>query len=273
MLAMQGPSQLCCVNIQNSSQPDEVRRETDRAAHLIVAGELVAAVTHDLRQPLTAIEMNVAAALRLLERAVATQISAEGHARIAEAIAALRDVLGEQHRMRDSLQVLQDLVAHREPMFRPIDLVETARAVTRLVASDAMARHLDIELAHDDAVPRVFADDALVRQALLNILIDTFELASQSGHERTRVVVDVRSNDASSVDVTIHYNATATAPRPSDRWGLAVARSVVEAHGASLMVRDGETGTWVITRWPIRNRTTQHDPMVVRDPGELNERQ
>jgi signal transduction histidine kinase len=271
MLAMLRRRQHCGVNIENSSQPDETRREAERAARLAVAGELVAAVTHDLRQPLTAIEMNVAAAVRFLERAANTQLSAEGHSRIAEAIAALRDALGEQHRMREALQVLQDLTARRDPTFRPLDLVETVREVVRLMASDAVAHHVDIELAHDDQVPRVLADVVLVRQALLNILIETFESTSQLGHDKPRILVDVRSHDADTVDITVQYTATPTSPRPSDRWGLAIARSVVEAHGAALMVRDSDTGIWVITRWPLRNMTTSRAQALAGDAGEAYE--
>src|SRR6516162_11891098 len=44
------------------------RSELERASRLALAGELVAAVTHDLRQPLTALQMNVAAAVAFLRR-------------------------------------------------------------------------------------------------------------------------------------------------------------------------------------------------------------
>ena len=69
----------------------------------VVTGELVSAITHDLRQPLTAVEMNVSAAIVFLERATP---------QIEEAIEALNDALGQQRRMRDALQVLQHLAMH-----------------------------------------------------------------------------------------------------------------------------------------------------------------
>src|SRR5947209_20236024 len=82
-------------------RPASARR--DRATQLTVAGALVAAITHDLRQPLTALEMNVAAALHFL-RPPTPQIES--------AIEALHDVLVQQGRMRESLQVLHDLAVN-----------------------------------------------------------------------------------------------------------------------------------------------------------------
>src|SRR3954463_15666045 len=75
-----------------------------RDSRFALAGELVAAVTHDLRQPLTAIEMNVSAALRFLRRSPPA---------VAEALEALDDTFAQQRRMRDALQALQDLAVRR----------------------------------------------------------------------------------------------------------------------------------------------------------------
>src|SRR5262249_27917787 len=89
-----------------STQPHELtlrraRSELERASRLALAGELVAAVTHDLRQPLTAMEMNVAAAAAYLRRA---------NPAAAEALTALDDALAQGRRMSDARQALQDRV-------------------------------------------------------------------------------------------------------------------------------------------------------------------
>lgn len=106
--------------------------DASRAARLAVAGELVAAITHDLRQPLTAIEMNVAAALRQVQANREDESAAETAVRLHGAADALRDALAEQRRMREALQVLQDLAVRREPAFASVDL---ARACAKSCGS------------------------------------------------------------------------------------------------------------------------------------------
>ncbi len=59
----------------DTETPGAPGSDLDRSARLVVAGELVSAITNDLRQPLTALEMNVAAAVRLLETFGAGYIS------------------------------------------------------------------------------------------------------------------------------------------------------------------------------------------------------
>jgi signal transduction histidine kinase len=226
--------------------------DASRAARLVIAGELVAAITHDLRQPLTALEMNVAAALNRLE--LSPMDESPGHAaeRLQAVADALRDALAEQRRMREALQVLQDLAARREPSFAPVDLGESVREVVRLVSTDSFARHIHVDVNAPADLPRVSADAALVRQALLNILLDSLEATSSSAHKQGPVVVTVCSQKPGTVDVVItHFGDRADT---SGGLGLALARSVAGAHGGSLRVTgDSEHGVAVTTRWPIRN--------------------
>jgi signal transduction histidine kinase len=234
-------------------ESDEPRRDLERAARLVVAGEMVAAITHDLRQPLTAIEMNVAAALRLLETSDGTSGSdPTTRPRIAEAVAALRDALADQRRMREALQVLQDLAARREPAFRPLDIEHSVHDVVRLVSSDASARHINIDVRCASPLPHISADEALVRQALLNVLIDALESTTPSESGKRSVVVGVQPAGNDAVETVVTHFGAQTRTDGGEIWGLSLARSVADAHGASLTVQDDAAqGTSVSIRWPV----------------------
>lgn len=235
-----------------SRTDDAPSDDVSRAARLAVAGELVAAITHDLRQPLTAIEMNVAAALRQVEASRTDESPGQTAERLRGAADALRDALAEQRRMREALQVLQDLAVRREPAFASVDLGESVREVLRLVATDAFARHVRIDVTAPVDLPLVTADAALVRQALLNILLDSLEATSESSHREGPVRIAVRSQAAGSVDVVVTHFGLRT--DSGGGWGLALARSVADAHGGSLQVSgDPEHGLAVTTRWPVRH--------------------
>jgi signal transduction histidine kinase len=240
----------------DAAPTDAARADAARAARLVVAGELVAAITHDLRQPLTAIEMNVAAALRRLDDTPSDESPAQALERRHAIADALRDTLAEQRRMREALQVLQDLAARREPLFAAVDLSESVREVVRLVASDASSRHVNVDVVAPGDLPRVSADAALVRQALLNIVLDALEATSDSGHPEAPVVVTTSASEADAVDVVVtHYGERADS---TAGLGLALARSVTDAHAGSLRVSgDPERGVTVTTRWPVRSSLTR----------------
>lgn len=241
----------------------DTRSDTARAARLVVAGELVAAITHDLRQPLTAIEMNVAAALRRLDPPTPDETPAQAAERRRAVGEALRDALAEQRRMREALQVLQDLAARREPSFERVDLSESVREVVRLVASDAASRHVNIDVVAPLDLPRVSADATLVRQALLNIVLDALEATSDSAHDRGPVVVTASASSADTVDVVVtHFGERADS---TAGLGLALARSVTDAHAGTLRVSgDPQAGVTVTTQWPVRSASSTHTPETRR---------
>jgi signal transduction histidine kinase len=217
------------------------RSELERASRLALAGELVTAVTHDLRQPLTAVEMNVSAAAAFLRRPTPA---------IADALAALDDALAQERRMSEALQALQDLVVRRDPRRERCDAAEAIHDVVTLVQGDALARHIVIELEIGARTPPISGDPPLVRQALLNVLTDALEATSLSAHKHTPIRIATRGADTGVVIVVTHVGVRADGAG-LDEWGLALARSVVEAHGGTIDVTGTpDAGVSVVTRWP-----------------------
>jgi C4-dicarboxylate-specific signal transduction histidine kinase len=221
------------------------RSELERASRLALAGELVAAVTHDLRQPLTAVEMNVSAAAAFLRRPTPV---------MDEALAALDDALAQARRMRDGLQALQDLVIRRDPRVEACDVVAAVHDVIVLVQGDALARHVLVEVDVDPAVPPVSGDPVLIRQALLNIVTDALEATSLSTHKDAPIRIGVRPT-GDAVEIAVRHFGLRAEGVGLDDWSLALARSVVTAHHASISVTGtAEAGIAVVTTWPTYAR-------------------
>jgi signal transduction histidine kinase len=237
----EGPLSDATASRTNELSLRRARSELERASRLALAGEMVAGVTHDLRQPLTAIEMNVAAATAFLRRPTPA---------IDDALAALADALAQQRRMRDALQALQDLVIRREPRREPCNAIDAVHDVVALVQGDALARHVLIELEIDADVPAIAGDPVLVRQAFLNILMDALEATSLSPRKEMPIRIAVRRAE-SAVEVVVSHVGERADGAGLDEWGLALARSVVAAHGATIaMAGAPATGISVVTTWP-----------------------
>ena len=242
------------VQNQNTWNSERADPELERVSRLIVAGELVAAVAHDLRQPVTATEMNVSAALRLLTTCADDPSSATAKNALAETAEALRDALLELGRMRAALQVLEDLVRQREPVFVSMDAVALVNEAVQLVMSEVSARHTVIELKIPTSVPRIVADGVLVRQALLNILMNALESTSASRRPAGPITIAMHSDDgAGIVEVVITHFAPPDEPVGASERALALARAIAEVHDALLTIEgEPESGIAIRTRWPVR---------------------
>jgi signal transduction histidine kinase len=217
-----------------------MKDEIERATRLAVAGELVSTVTHDLRQPLTAIEMNVSAAMQFLRR---------GDPQPERALEALDDALVQQRRMRDALKVLEDLTARREPLHDRCDLAVIAREAIALIQSDATARQVPIELDVSSPVPLVSGDATLIRQALLNLLAGALEATSVSERRGGPVHLTLGTGTTGATATVTHFGLRPDTRSPDG--GLTLARSVADAHGGSIAIEgSADTGIRVLTTWP-----------------------
>jgi signal transduction histidine kinase len=216
--------------------------ESMQTAHLVAVGELVSAITHDLRQPLTALSMNVSAAIAFLNRPAPA---------VDEALESLNDALRQERRMRDELKILQDLAARREPQRGPVDMTMLVSEVAALVQSDAVARQVPIDLKIVAPVPIISGDAMLIRQATLDILLDGLRRASLNEPGARQMLISVR-RDGDTVEVAVTPAVVKTDPSTRDTWRLAVARAAVDVHQATITLdNDPATGVRLVTRWPI----------------------
>ena len=215
-------------------------RETPLPVHR--DGDLVSVVTHDLRQPLTAAELNIAAALHYLQRREPLPL---------EAIAALVDAQGQQRRLRDAIRALHSLSEHRPPSFSTTDAVSIVWDVVRVAAAEATAHQVPMRLVVYPPIPPVAADALLLRQALLDIANGALEAVARRAVPGSSVTIEVRPLTAAVEIVLTHAG-----PRPNtaqlESWAATLARSVVAGQAATIAVEDDAArDVRLVTRWPI----------------------
>jgi hypothetical protein len=228
---------------------EQARRDLIRTSQLAVAGELVGAITHDLRQPLTALQVNIE---------VATQSLHANPAQLAIALAALEDAGDDGRKLRDSVQVLHNLVAHREPIRTSVALGAIVTEVVRLVQSEADARQVRLRVVTARALPLLSADASMLREAVLSIVLDAVENAVPVDG-LTRVQVDTKALDDSSVELAVTHLRRPDS-NEDDAWALRVARLVAESHGATVSIESSSASETVVrTTWPASTTPAPHD--------------
>ncbi|HTI65134.1 MAG TPA: PAS domain-containing protein [Gemmatimonadaceae bacterium] len=210
---------------------------TDRVVQLAIAGELLSSITHDLRQPLTALRLTLSAALELARRAVPDD---------PELAAIIADALVQEERVSRKLAVVQDLVAHRAPASEPVDLAAVVQEVALIAKTEAIGRRVPFQSREANHLPTVFGDRRLIRAAMLGLVLDA--LGALTDTAPARVTLTARVVDDAQVEVAVCRFAD-EAP-PSADWVLSVARAVADVDSAPITVdSDGKTRSCVRLRW------------------------
>jgi len=220
--------------------------------------ELAASIAHELNQPLAAILSNAQAARRLLEKSPPD---------LAEALAALGDIADDDRRAGKVIQRMRAMLKRGEPRVTAQDTNELAREVGKMVASDALLRGAAVRLDLAPRLPRVRGDRIQLQQVLLNLVVNALDAVADRPPEERLVIVRTRTDGPSRVMVTVEDTGKGLGPEDLARVfeafyttkteglgvGLAISRSIVEAHGGRLSAENnvgaGATFRCVLPVW------------------------
>jgi signal transduction histidine kinase len=212
--------------------------ELSHAGRLSTAGQMAAAMAHELNQPLTAVTSSANAARRLLIRGRPDDI------------ATLQTIMDEiaTHTVRAAqiLRRLRDFVSRgvvEKRVENAVSLIEEAMSFT---VAGSRAHDVAVTFSFDPAAATVFANRIQVQQVLVNLMHNAFEAMAVS--TRRQLHVTTLRIDRETVEFALADTGPGLLGEAAHRLfepffstkndgmglGLSLCRSIVEAHGGRL---------------------------------------
>lgn len=240
------------------------RGELAHASRLAVAGELTAAISHEINQPLGAILSNVEAADLLLK-------SGEDRRGLLQEI--LADIRRDDLRASEVIRRMRALLAKHESEQVALNIDLKVTEVAGLLRGEAERRGVTIETRLAPGAT-VLGDRIQIQQVLINLLLNAMDAVGDVGEDRRSVVVAVeQAGDRVRVEVRDRGHGIApeelpklfesfySTKRAGMGLGLSIARTIVEAHGGRIWAesRPGEGAVFHI-EFPAMERPAEGPP-------------
>lgn len=208
-----------------------------RMGRVTALSELTASIAHELNQPLAAIATNANTCLRWMESAASDD----------DLRGALKDLVADSRRAGQIVRRTREMFANRSVSRAPTDLNSVIRNVVDLVRTRLRDATVQLELELDDALPEIAGDKVQVQQVVLNLVLNAVDAMVEAGTRPRILSMQSRANDngvlvsvrdtgpgLSASDAAQVFEPFYTTKTDGIGIGLAISRSIVEAHGGSI---------------------------------------
>jgi hypothetical protein len=229
------------IDIDERKNMEDALRSTQarlsRATQIATVGELAASIAHEVNQPLTAVLANGHACLRWLSAQPPNLV---------EANQAADRIIRNGNSAAEVVRRIRALFKQAESEKIPLDLNEVLAEVVRLMKGEIARQGVVVHADLEEHLPPVMADRLQLQQVIFNLLqngieaMDTLtdrpkKLVIRSKRQNTNaILIEIRDYGAGLIDSDKSFEAFYTTKQNGMGMGLAICRSIVDAHHGRL---------------------------------------
>ncbi len=222
----------------------DTRIELARASRIATVAELSASIAHELNQPLMSILGNAQAANRWLNA---------GTPNMTEASLSIKRIIRDARAADESMQHIRSLFKQEPVVKNEASVRDMVRQAVRLVQADPNKCGVHIDWSFDENLPKVPVDHIQIKEVFINLISNAIEAVQNTKisplikvraavTDQDQMVIQVIDNGPGVNDQERIFDAFVTTKAKGMGIGLAVSRSIVEAHGGRLWAENNSDG-------------------------------
>src|ERR1700683_27723 len=237
------------VDLHDWKQAQESLRSREaELAHItriMTMGEITSSIAHEINQPLGAIVNYGNACLRLIKT---------GSAEITDIAAALSEIVDDANRASAIIAQIRALSKKALPEMAVLEIKDLVAEILPLVRHELDRRRIVLKTVLSDNLSPVLGDRIQLEQVLLNLVMNGMEAMHQIPEDRRHLSIAAQSQVSdgkalilitvmdsgiglSAEDLPRLFETFYTTKAEGMGMGLAISRSIVEAHGGGLWAR------------------------------------
>jgi C4-dicarboxylate-specific signal transduction histidine kinase len=217
----------------------EMQMELARVNRVTTIGQLTASITHEVNQPLAATRNNLTAALNFLDRTPPDLV---------EVREALASAVKDNDRASTVVGRVRALMQKAPTQTDSINVNEAVREVLELTHGEALKHGVSVRTQLADGLPLIQGDRVQLQQVVLNLILNAVQAMGGVADRTREVLITTSQTEPNEVCLGVRDTgpglSAETLPRLFEPFyttkpggmgmGLAICRSIIEAHGGRL---------------------------------------
>jgi C4-dicarboxylate-specific signal transduction histidine kinase len=218
---------------------NKARWELAHATRVMGLGVLTASIAHEVKQPIGAIFANAESIVRWLERGKPAT----------DKVSALTNlILADARRASEIVDRIRDMASHRAPEQNLLSLEDVLNESLKFLRHELQVKGIVVSLDLGRDLAQVVGDRTQLQQLIVNLVVNAVQAMTQisaAGHgislralqfdaETVRCIVEDGGPGIDSEQLPRLFDSFFTTKDTGMGLGLAICRSIVEAHGGSI---------------------------------------
>jgi signal transduction histidine kinase len=243
--------------------------QRERTSKLLNVQAAVAALTHQMRQPLTGIGTRASAARRFLSQ---EQPNPDRAQRI------LDEIVSATSQTNGAIESIRSLFKDADQPQSPINLNQVILEGLKSLQQEFDEQGIAVSIDLEPSLPLITGHSGQLREVVLNILLNAIEAMQSS--KRRKLRVETKQQDQGEVSISVQdsgagieqqnmtriFDAFVTTKDKGTGLGLAVSRMIIELHGGRIFAHsDGGSGARFQITLPIKMASETHWNFILND--------